>query len=105
MWEELAFKDFKSSGWQWQRSRVWDPEHSNRLWLVMALAYVWVLSLGTQVAHSPYLQAHLSRGKKRRHSFFQLALRFLRRWIQIGYRLAYDFLLIPKEPPLMKSVV
>ena len=38
MWEELAFKDLKSNGWQWQRSRVREPERGERLWLVMALA-------------------------------------------------------------------
>src|ERR1044071_3574258 len=31
MWEELAFRDFKSYGWHWERSHVWDPEHANRL--------------------------------------------------------------------------
>jgi hypothetical protein len=38
MWEELAFRDLKSYGWRWEKSRVWNPEHANRLWLVMALA-------------------------------------------------------------------
>ena len=38
MWEELGFKDLKSNGWQWQRSRVREPERAERLWLVMALA-------------------------------------------------------------------
>lgn len=52
MWEELAFRDFKSYGWQWQRSHVWNPDHANILWLVMALAYVWVISMGTHVIHS-----------------------------------------------------
>ena len=48
MWEELGFRDFKSYGWGWHKSRVWNPEHANRLWLAMALAYAWILSLGTQ---------------------------------------------------------
>lgn len=77
MWEEAAFKDFKSNGWQWQRSRVWDPEHANRLWLIMALAYLWMILLGTQVAQCPALRARLSRGRHLRHSVFQLGLRYL----------------------------
>ena len=77
MWEELAFRDFKSQGWHWQRSRVWEPAHAARLWLVMALAYVWSLSLGTRVLHCPGLQRELTRGRAGRHSVFQLGLRLL----------------------------
>ncbi len=47
MWEELAFRDFKSGGWDWQRSRVWSASHAMRLWLVMALAYLWMISVGS----------------------------------------------------------
>ncbi len=32
MWEALAFRDFTSGGWGWQRSRVWLPSHAERLW-------------------------------------------------------------------------
>ena len=53
MWEELAFKDLKSNGWQWQRSRVREPERAERLWLVMAVAYLWVVSMGTHVLETP----------------------------------------------------
>jgi hypothetical protein len=62
MWEELAFRDFKSNGWHWHRSRVWDTAHANRLWLVMALAYAWALSLGTQAAHQRELWREVARG-------------------------------------------
>ena len=105
MWEESAFKDFKSNGWQWQRSRVRDPEHANRLWLVMALAYVWVISMGTQVAGSPTLRVELTRGKGTRRSVFQLGLRFLERWMALGRRLIYHLILVPHTPIFQKSVV
>ena len=75
IWEELAFRDFKSTGWQWQRSRVWKPEHANRLWLVMALAYVWMVSLGTRVIRTPKLRRELTRGRAWRRSVFHLGLR------------------------------
>src|SRR5206468_281375 len=77
MWEELAFRDFKSMGWQWHKSRVWAPEHANRLWLVLALAYAWVLSLGTQGACLQQVRPELTRGHKRRLSLFRLGLRLL----------------------------
>lgn len=105
MWEELAFKDFKSTGWQWQRSHVWNPEHANRLWLVMALAYAWVVGMGTKVIRSPALRSELTRGKGRRRSVFHLGLRFLTRWLELGRRLPYMLRLVPHVPTFPKSVV
>ena len=94
MWEELAFRDFKSMGWQWQKSRVWDPEHANRLWLVLTLAYAWVLSLGTQGACIGQVRPELTRGKKRRLSLFALGLRLLSRAKELFSKIAYAFDLI-----------
>ena len=105
MWEELAFRDFKTSGWQWRRSRVWKAEHANRLWLAMAVAYVWVISMRTRVVNSQMLKSELMRGKKRRLSLFSLGLRDLRRRISTGRRLTYSLLLIADPPPSSKSVV
>lgn len=75
MWEEAAFKDFKSNGWQWERSHVYQVEHANRLWLAMAVAYVWMLSLGAQATSLPSLKREVTRGRGRRRSLFQLGLR------------------------------
>ena len=49
MWEELAFRDFKSTGWQWQRSRRTDPRRVARHWLVLAVATLWTAAVGTRV--------------------------------------------------------
>lgn len=46
-WQEASFRDLKSDGWQWQVSRVWPPDHAERLILVMALAYAITLCAGT----------------------------------------------------------
>jgi Transposase DDE domain len=48
-WIEAQFKDIKSGGWQWQRTRMTDPERVSRLWLVMAVALLYSVSLGSQV--------------------------------------------------------
>lgn len=77
MWEELAFRDLKSYGWHWERSHVWNPEHANRLCLVMAVAYAWTLSLGTQVAHWTEALRQVARGAHSRYSVFRLGLRVL----------------------------
>jgi len=98
MWEELAFRDFKSSGWQWQKSRVRRPEHSNRLWLAMAVAYAWTISLGTQVVRERSLRRGLTRGQRRQYSVFQLGLRWLRQLSELGRAWSYELFLIPHLP-------
>ena len=42
----LMFRDLKSGGREWERSRAWNPERANRLWLATALAYAWMARLG-----------------------------------------------------------
>lgn len=105
MWEEAAFKDLKSSAWQWQRSRIWDPAHANCLWLVLALALAWVCSLGTGVIRAPALRRELTRGHRWEFSVVQLGLRLLSRWLALGRRLSVHLVFIPHLPVLPKSVV
>jgi hypothetical protein len=45
-WIEQAFKDFKRGGWQWQRTRMADPARVTRLWMALAVATLWVVSVG-----------------------------------------------------------
>lgn len=47
-WIECGFKYIKSSGWQWQYTRMVDPERASRFWLAIAIATLWVLSVGGQ---------------------------------------------------------
>ena len=54
-WQEASFRDLKSDGWQWQASRIFTPHHANTLVLVLAIAYAFVLSLGTLVFEEPVL--------------------------------------------------
>jgi hypothetical protein len=46
VWIEHSFKETKSGGWQWQHTRMTDPERAERLWLAIALATWWLLSVG-----------------------------------------------------------
>lgn len=95
MWEELAFRDFKSGGWQWQRSRVTDAAHAKRLWLVLALAYAWAMSLGTAVVRRKRWHRQLMRRQRRHYRLFVLGLRMLQRWLMIRKRklpLAFEFI-------------
>jgi hypothetical protein len=45
-WIECGFKHIKSAGWQWQHTRMVDPERATRFWLAIAVATLWVLSVG-----------------------------------------------------------
>ena len=104
-WEELAFKDCKSNGWNWQRSHVWDPEHANRLWLAMALAYAWIIGLGGRVRDNSQLLAELTRGTGIRNSLFNLGLRYFQRWTSLGRRLPCRLKLLPNPQTVPKTVV
>jgi hypothetical protein len=45
-WIEQGFKVTKRGGWQWQRTRMSDPQRAARLWLAVAVATLWLLSVG-----------------------------------------------------------
>jgi hypothetical protein len=45
-WIEQGFKFTKRAGWQWHRTRMTDPERAARLWLVIAVATLWLLGVG-----------------------------------------------------------
>lgn len=46
MWIELGFKHIKRGGWQWQNTHMTDPLRAARLWLALAVATLWVVSVG-----------------------------------------------------------
>lgn len=57
-WVEGGFKDYKRGGWQWHLTRMTDPERAARMWLVLAVAQLYSVSLGSQVeADTPAPQA------------------------------------------------
>jgi hypothetical protein len=45
-WIEQGFKLLKHGGWQWQMTRMSDPDRASRLWLVLAVATRYVLAVG-----------------------------------------------------------
>jgi hypothetical protein len=75
-WCEQTHRDEKSSGWQWQQSKVDDPEHAGRLVLLMELATLLAIALGAQMIRRGYRKA-LDPHQRRRLSLFQLGNRWL----------------------------
>ena len=47
-WQEQSFRNLKSGGWHWHESRVCLPDHAARLLILLVLAYVWTVALGSQ---------------------------------------------------------
>lgn len=76
-WIEEGFRDEKSQGLQWQDSRVNDPAHAERLLLLIALALLLAISLGSELLKRG--QRHqLDPKTRRRLSITQMGLRWLR---------------------------
>ncbi len=47
-WIESGFKDFKRGLWGWHHSKMKEASRVERLWLAMAVAQVWTVSVGCQ---------------------------------------------------------
>jgi hypothetical protein len=45
-WIEQGFKIIKGGGWDWEKTRMDDPGRVERLWLVLAVATLWVVAIG-----------------------------------------------------------
>ena len=48
-WCEQCFKCGKRGGWQWQQTQMRDPQRAARLWLAMAVATLWMLTIGSDL--------------------------------------------------------
>ena len=87
VWQEESFRDLKSGGWQWQCSYVTTPAHAQRLLLVLALAYAWMVTQGTFLLHAdPHLQRQVWSGRHLKYSIFRAGLRYFKRMIHVDAR-------------------
>jgi hypothetical protein len=89
-WIEQQFKCIKRSGWQWQRTRMTQPERAARLWLAVAVATLWLLSVGgaaeEAIPASTLLDVTAVLGhqrRQRRATRLRLVSIFRRGWITI----------------------
>ena len=74
-WIEGGFKDTKRGGWGWHQTKMTDPQRAERLWLAIAVATLWVVSVGGQAdANLPVSslqalpQTHVARRQATRRS-------------------------------------
>jgi hypothetical protein len=89
-WIEQQFKCIKRAGWQWQRTRMTQPDRAARLWLAVAVATLWLLSVGgvaeDTIPESTLLDvadALAGQRRQRRATRLRLVSIFRRGWIMI----------------------
>ena len=83
VWQEESFRDLKSGGWHWHTSFIRCPQRASRFVLILAVAYGWIVALGSQ---QPVLS------KPARYSVFRRGLRWVKTRLN---RLEFD--LIPTQ--------
>ncbi len=83
-WCEQGFKCTKRGGWQWQQTRTTDAGRAARVWLALAVASLWMVTLGSELetgqtdetAELPDLSSILAAttkvGRRRRLRLFRL---------------------------------
>jgi hypothetical protein len=52
-WCEQVFKCTKRAGWQWQQTQMHAPARVARVWLAMAVATLWMITLGSDLEVGP----------------------------------------------------
>ena len=96
---ESAFLDQKSGGFQLQRSELATPDALDRLLLIIALATLYLTSVGAEVVQAGkhrWVDHHWDCGL----SYLQLAARWLRQQEQRGWQSFVPFRLDPAPDPL-----
>ena len=84
-WQEQSFRDLKSAGWQWETSRLRNPDHMARFMLLLVVAYGWILALGSYAAHWGRTRSlHLRPGQapRRQWSLFKEGLQLFVEYVQ-----------------------
>jgi len=89
-WLVQGFKITKRGGWQWQRTRLTDPQRAARLWLAVAVATLWLLSVGGMAEDTipestllPLADDDSPAARSRRATRLRLGSIFRRGWIII----------------------
>lgn len=85
-WQEQTFRDLKSGGWQWHTSRIRRPDHVARLLVLLALAYAWLLALGSQAVAAQRAQPLLRRAGGPPRRFWSLFKEGLRYFVEVVQR-------------------
>lgn len=84
-WQEQSFRDLKSGGWHWGDSRLRSPHHVANLLILLAIAYTWMVALGSQAVAAGIAQPLVRRADgtfRRLWSLFREGLRYFVQVVQ-----------------------
>ena len=107
-WIELGFRAIKSLGWHWERTRRTDPERIARHWLVLAVATLLDLAVGTRLEEADWRGVPPGRLRRprtpppprvRTGSVFARGLAWLRVLVLGGVRWWRSLWLLPERLP------
>jgi hypothetical protein len=89
-WIAQGFKITKRGGWHWHRTRMTDPQRAARLWLAVAVATLWLLSVGGMAEETipestllPLTADEFPASRPRRATQLRLVSVFRQGWIAI----------------------
>jgi hypothetical protein len=84
-WIEQGFKRIKRGGWHWQHTRMEDQARAERLWLAVAIATWWLLSVGGEAdaAIPQETMDEVPQTQRRRRPRWRLVALFHHGWTQI----------------------
>jgi hypothetical protein len=116
-WIELGFRALKSFGWHWERTRRTDPARIARPWLVLAIATLLSLAVGTRLEEAAVRGLPPGRlrrprtpppARTRQRSVFRRGRDWLHAWGQRGRRWWRALWLLPEalpDPPATLTVL
>lgn len=84
MWIEEMFGDLKKNGFDLERTMLWHPARLSRLTMAVALIYVWLFSLGSQVIKNS-LRKIVDHPCRRDLSIFQIGFRYIE-WLMLNHQ-------------------
>lgn len=96
-WQEQSFRDLKSGGWAWDGSRIRNPQHVANLVILLAIAYTWMVALGSQAVAAGCAQPLVRRANdtyRRLWSLFREGLRYFVEVVQ-RYTICLGWVFIP----------
>lgn len=96
-WQEQSFRDLKSAGWHWGDSRIRSPQHTANLLVILAIAYTWMVALGSQAVAAGCAQPLVRRPDGTLRRLWSLFREGLRYFVQVVQRqtLCLPFTFIP----------
>jgi len=62
---ECNYRDIKSDAWQWHHTRLSDPLRAERIWLAIAVATLWTLSVGGSADN----ESHKNKASQTHHHY------------------------------------